>query len=50
MAGSALCGAAPEMNAFIVGCVLVSVGGNGVYLDVVCQIDDKERPMYLGLW
>ena len=55
MAGSALCGAAPKTNAFIVGRVIAGVvGGNGVYLDgmtlLSLKTDDKERPMYLGLW
>ena len=54
MAGSALCGAAPNMNAFIVGRVIAGVGGNGVYLGVMTLLsvktNDQERPMYLGLW
>lgn len=31
-AGSALCGAAPTMNALIVGRVIAGVGGSGVYI------------------
>ena len=54
MAGSALCGAAPNLNAFIVGRVIAGVGGNGVYLGVMTLLsvktNDKERSMYLGLW
>lgn len=53
MAGSALCGGAPNMNAIIVGRVIAGVGGNGMYLGVMTLISvntsDKERPMYLGL-
>jgi MFS family permease len=30
--GSVLCGAAPSMNALIVGRVLAGVGGSGVYI------------------
>jgi MFS family permease len=30
--GSALCGAAPDMNSLIVGRVLAGVGGSGVYI------------------
>jgi MFS family permease len=53
MAGSALCGGAPNMDAIIVGRVIAGIGGNGMYLGVMTLIsvntDDKERPMYLGL-
>lgn len=53
LAGSALCGAAPSMNAFIVGRVIAGIGGNGIYFGVMTLIsvntNDKERPMYLGL-
>lgn len=53
MIGSALCGAAPSINAFIVGRVIAGVGGNGMYLG--CQTllsvntSDTERPLYLGV-
>ncbi|THZ18027.1 MFS general substrate transporter [Aureobasidium pullulans] len=51
--GSALCGAAPNVNAFIVGRVIAGVGGIGIYLGVMtllsCNTAGKERPMYLGL-
>jgi MFS family permease len=33
--GSALCGAAPSMNALIVGRVVAGVGGSGVYIGFV---------------
>ena len=54
MVGSALCGGAPNMNSFIVGRVIAGVGGNGMYLGVMTLLsvktNDKERPMFLGLW
>lgn len=54
MVGSALCGAAPNMSAFIVGRVVAGVGGISIYLGVMTLLsvktNDKERPMYLGLW
>ena len=53
MAGSALCGGAPNMQAMIVGRVLAGMGGNGMYIGVVTllsvQTTDVERPTYLGL-
>lgn len=53
MAGSALCGAAPNIAALIVGRVLAGAGGNGMYVGVVTLLSvnttEKERPMYLGL-
>ena len=53
LAGSALCGAAPTMNAFIVGRVIAGLGGNGMYLGVLTLLSvntsAKERPAYLGL-
>lgn len=54
MVGSALCGAAPNLNSFIVGRVIAGMGGNGMYLGVMTLLsvksNDKERSMYLGLW
>ena len=51
--GSALCGAAPNMPAMIVGRVIAGMGGNGMYLGVLTLLSvntsDKERPSYLGL-
>jgi MFS family permease len=50
--GSALCGAAPNMDAIIVGRVLAGVGGAGtycgglVYISVMTGID--ERPLYVA--
>jgi MFS family permease len=53
MAASALCGAAPNMNAEIVGRVLAGAGGNGMYLGVLTLLSvntsDAERPVYLSL-
>jgi MFS family permease len=53
MAGSALCGAAPNMAALIIGRVIAGAGGNGMYVGVVTLVSvntsDKERPTYLGL-
>ncbi|KAJ9133710.1 MFS general substrate transporter [Pleurostoma richardsiae] len=50
--GSALCGAAPTMDALIVGRVLAGVGGNGMYLGVMTLMSvntsDRERPGYLS--
>ncbi|KAF1844287.1 MFS general substrate transporter [Cucurbitaria berberidis CBS 394.84] len=51
--GSALCGGAPNMDAFIVGRVIAGVGGIGIYLGVMTLLSvnttTTERPMYLGL-
>lgn len=53
LAGSALCGGAPNMNAFIVGRVIAGVGGIGIYLGVMTLLSVNtsltERPIYLGL-
>ena len=52
LAGSALCGAAPNMPAMIVGRVIAGVGGNGMYVGVLTLISvntsNKERPTYLS--
>lgn len=51
--GSALCGAAPNLDALIVGRVLAGLGGNGMYLGVITLLSvntsNRERPGYLGL-
>ena len=51
--GSALCGAAPTMNALIVGRVIAGIGSSGAYIGVLNLItintSDHERPMYMGL-
>lgn len=50
--GSAVCGAAPNMNALIVGRVIAGVGGAGLYLGMLNLIAintlEKERPAYMG--
>lgn len=51
--GSALCGAAPTMNALIVGRVIAGIGGSGMYVGVMTLLSVttsvQERPMYVGL-
>ena len=50
--GSAICGAAPNMNALIVGRAICGVGGAGIYLGAVNILSglttQVERPMYLS--
>ncbi|KAB5530401.1 major facilitator superfamily domain-containing protein [Coniochaeta sp. 2T2.1] len=52
--GSAICGAAPTMNAsvLIVGRVIAGAGGSGFYvgaLNIVTTLtDERERPMYIA--
>ena len=50
--GSALCGAAPNMNAMILGRVIAGVGGAGLYLGMLNLIAintlENERPAYMG--
>ncbi|KAI9745042.1 MAG: hypothetical protein M1818_001320 [Claussenomyces sp. TS43310] len=52
-AGSALCGAAPSMNAIIVGRVWAGAGGAGMYLGtlnlVTITSTPKEQPFYVGM-
>lgn len=54
MIGSAICGSAPVMNAFIVGRVVAGMGGTGMYFGIMTILsvntNDKERPAYLSLW
>ncbi|CAN9226040.1 unnamed protein product [Alternaria alternata] len=51
-AGSALCGAAPNIEALIIGRVIAGVGGSGMYsgtltyVSVLC--DSQEKPAYLA--
>ncbi|KAI7778862.1 hypothetical protein LA080_001553 [Diaporthe eres] len=51
--GSALCGAAPNVNALIVGRAIAGVGGAGIYMGVMTLIAAtttmRERPFYVGL-
>ncbi|KAJ5713504.1 Major facilitator superfamily domain general substrate transporter [Penicillium malachiteum] len=53
MAGSAICGGAPNVNAEIVGCVMAGEGENGMYFGLMALISmnttTKERPKYLSL-
>ncbi|KAF2477217.1 MFS drug efflux transporter [Lindgomyces ingoldianus] len=53
LAGSALCGGAPNIDVFIFGRVLAGFGGIGMYLGVMTLLsvntNPTERPMYLGL-
>lgn len=51
-AGSALCGAAPTMNALIVGRVIAGMGGTGIYLGGLNHFSalttKKERGIYIS--
>ena len=51
--GSALCAAAPFIDAIIVGRVIAGAGGNGLYIDVLTLLsvntNAKERLAYLAL-
>ncbi|KAJ5462578.1 Major facilitator superfamily domaingeneral substrate transporter [Penicillium sp. IBT 31633x] len=53
MAASALCGAAPSMDAEIVGRVFAGAGGNGMYFGLLALISmnttNQERPKWLSL-
>jgi MFS family permease len=50
--GSAVCGAAPSMNALIIGRAICGVGGSGMYVGVMTLLAATttmhERPMYIG--
>jgi MFS family permease len=50
--GSALCGAAPNMNALIIGRVIAGIGGCGIYAGGLNYVSilttNHERPMYLA--
>jgi MFS family permease len=50
--GSAVCGAAPNMNAMIIGRAICGVGGSGMYVGVMTLLAATttihERPMYVG--
>ena len=51
--GSAICGAAPTMDALIVGRVIAGLGGSGMYLGVIMLLSffttPVERPRYIGM-
>lgn len=50
--GSALCGAAPNMNALIIGRAICGVSGSGMYVGLMTLLAAtttlQERPMYVG--
>lgn len=51
--GSAVCGAAPSMNALIIGRAVAGFAGAGMYLGVIMLLSifttPKERPAYFGM-
>lgn len=51
--GSAICGAAPNMSAVIIGRVIAGIGGCGVYVGGLTYISvlttPQERPIYLAI-
>lgn len=53
MAGSALCGAAPDIDSFIVGRAIAGAAGCGMYMGLLTLLsvttDNIERPKYLSL-
>jgi len=50
--GSAVCGAAPNMDALIVGRAICGIGGSGMYVGVMTLLAAtttmQERPVYVG--
>ncbi|KAI0006814.1 major facilitator superfamily-domain-containing protein [Xylariaceae sp. FL0662B] len=50
--GSAICGAAPNMDAFIIGRAICGVGGGGVYMGAMNLLSvtttSQERPLYIS--
>ncbi|KAI1329668.1 MFS general substrate transporter [Xylariaceae sp. FL0255] len=48
--GSALCGAAPSLNALIVGRVIAGAGGTGIYLGTLNYITAMTTPQERGLY
>nr|BAZ95819.1 cpaN1 MFS transporter [Curvularia pallescens] len=51
-AGSALCGAAPNMTTLIIGRVIAGIGGSGMYSGTLTYVsvlsNDQEKPAYLA--
>ena len=51
--GSAVCGAAPSMNALIIGRAIAGFGGAGMYLGVIMLLSifttTTERPNYFAM-
>lgn len=52
-AGSAVCGAAPNLNALIIGRVICGIGGSGMYIGTMTLLSvtttNHERPTYIAL-
>ncbi|KAK2863642.1 hypothetical protein FQN49_004135 [Arthroderma sp. PD_2] len=52
-AGSALCGAAPDMNTLIIGRVIAGIGGSGMYLGVLTYfsvfVSERRQPLYVSI-
>ena len=50
--GSAICGAAPDMNALIVGRIVAGVGGSGLYSGTLTYVsvltNPREKPAYIA--
>lgn len=50
--GSAICGAAPDINSLIIGRAICGVGGSGMYVGVMTLLAAnttlQERPLYIG--
>lgn len=50
--GSAICGAAPDMDAMIVGRAIAGVGGSGMYVGCLALLSMtttlRERPIYMA--
>jgi MFS family permease len=51
-AGSAVCGAAPNIQALIVGRVIAGIGGSGMYSGTLTYVsvltNEQEKPAYLA--
>ncbi|EON68659.1 hypothetical protein W97_07917 [Coniosporium apollinis CBS 100218] len=51
--GSALCAAAPTIDAFILGRVIAGIGGSGMYVGCITYLavttTVRERPTYMGI-
>ena len=51
--GSAVCGAAPSMNALIIGRAIAGLAGAGMYLGVTMLLSifttEQERPLYFAM-
>ena len=51
--GSAVCGAAPSMNALIIGRAIAGLAGAGMYLGVIMLLSifttEQERPLYFAM-